>query len=268
MDVGVGNDQHEATPGSAGGKIAAKATSEQASDAFPETADIETSTDAYAARFAGPAGAWMLEVQERITRRLLGPHAGGTVLDVGGGHGQLAVPLARAGWDVTVLGSAPSCAHRLAPVKDRVNFQVGNVIALPFADRAFDVAICFRLLTHCQRWPDLVRELCRVARAAVIVDYPTSQSVNAIAPALFGAKKKVETSTRPWRLFRHREVRAAFAASGFPLAAQGKQFFLPMVLHRMLKSRPLCAGLEAVPRALGLTALAGSPVIAEFRRTD
>jgi len=268
MDVGVGDHQHEDAPGSAAHKIPAGPAAEQASVACPETADIETSTDAYAARFAGPAGAWMLEVQERITRRLLDTHAGGTVLDVGGGHGQLAVPLARDGWSVTVLGSAPSCAHRLAPVKDRLTFQVGNVVALPFGDRSFDAVLCFRLLTHCGRWPELVRELCRVARTAVIVDYPTSQSVNAIAPALFGAKKKVEANTRPWRLFRHREVREAFASEGFPLARQGKQFFLPMVLHRMLRSRPVSAGLEGACRALGLTTLAGSPVIAEFRRKD
>ena len=39
--------------------------------AFPETADVETSSDAYAARFSGPAGAWMLSVQERIVLRFM-----------------------------------------------------------------------------------------------------------------------------------------------------------------------------------------------------
>ena len=230
---------------------------------YPETADIHTSSDEYAMRFSGPAGEWMLAVQEKITRRLLRGWEGATVLDVGGGHGQLAVPLCREGWSVTVLGSEASCRHRIQGVVDSgsCRFVEGNVIALPFADQSFDVVLCFRLLTHCERWPELVRELCRVARRGVIVDYPTEQSLNAVAPALFGAKKKFEKNTRTWALFRHRQVLDEFARHGYALAGMQKQFFLPMVLHRMLKNRALSAGMEGACRALGLTRLWGSPVI-------
>ena len=230
---------------------------------FPETADIHTSSDEYATRFSGPAGEWMLAVQERITLRMLRPFPDASVLDVGGGHGQLAVPLCRAGWRVAVLGSDETCRHRIQSIVDSgaCRFVVGNAIALPFPDNAFDVALCFRLLTHCERWPELVRELCRVARQAVIVDYPTGQSLNAVAPALFGAKKKFEKNTRTWALFRHRQVIDEFAKNGFVPAETKKQFFLPMVLHRMLKSRAASAALEGVCRALGLTRRWGSPVI-------
>ena len=230
---------------------------------FPETADIHTSSDEYAARFSGAAGAWMLDVQEQITRRLLRGFEGASVLDVGGGHGQLAIPLCREGWPATVLGSDESCRHRIQSIVDSgaCRFVVGDVIALPFPDRSFDVVLCFRLLTHCARWPELVRELCRVARRAVIVDYPTGQSLNAVAPALFGAKKKFEKNTRTWALFRHAQVIEEFAKNGYAPAATGKQFFLPMVLHRMLQNRAESAALEAICRALGLTRLWGSPVI-------
>lgn len=234
---------------------------------FPETADIESSSDEYAGRFTGPTGQWMLDVQERLTLSLLKPFGAKlSVLDVGGGHGQLAIPLCRDGHDVTVLGSASECALRIQSVVDAgtCRFMVGNVIALPFEDQSFDVVISFRMLTHCTEWRQLVSELCRVARRAVVVDYPTSQSVNRIAPWLFEAKKKVETDTRAWRLFLHREVNEAFAANGFRPARRRKQFFFPMVLHRMLKCRPVSAGLEALCRAVGLTHLAGSPVIAAY----
>lgn len=230
---------------------------------FPETADIHTSSDEYAARFSGAVGEWMLGVQEEIAHRLLRGFKGASVLDVGGGHGQLAIPLCRAGWDVTVLGSDESCRHRLQSNVDSgvCRFVVGDVLALPFPDKSFDLVLCFRLLTHCERWPELVRELCRVARRGVIVDYPTGQSLNAIAPALFGAKKKFEKNTRAWKLFRPGQVSGEFERHGFVPAATKKQFFLPMVLHRMLKNRALSAALEAVCRALGLTRLWGSPVI-------
>lgn len=240
---------------------------ETAQSGLPETADIHTSSDEYAGRFAGAAGAWMLEVQERLTRRMLEPFPDVEILDVGGGHGQLAIPLTQAGHAVTVLGSDESCRHRIRTEVDagRCRFLVGNVIDLPFDDDAFDTVICFRLVTHCEQWPRLIKELCRVARRSVIVDYPTSASVNVIAPALFGAKKKVEKNTRTWTLFRHRQIHEAFAACGYRPQQVRKQFFLPMALHRIVKSRAISAGSEAVCRGLGLTALWGSPVIVEMR---
>lgn len=234
---------------------------------FPETADIETSSDEYAMRFAGPAGQWMLEVQERITLALLKDRSGATVLDVGGGHGQLAIPLCRDGYKVSVLGSAESCRKRVAAIVDsgQCKFRVGNVIKLPYPDKAFDVVIAFRMLTHCAQWPVLVKELCRTARHTVIVDYPTSQSVNAIAPALFNAKKQIEKDTRTWTLFRHKQVRGEFKKNGWVLDCQKKQFFLPMVLHRALKCRPVSVLMEGACRGLGLTALWGSPVIVRMK---
>lgn len=230
---------------------------------FPETADIETSNDDYATRFRGKTGAWMLDVQTRITRRLLAGIPKGTLLDVGGGHGQLAHPLADDGWDVTVLSSAKSCEHRIRDLTSagRAKFVVGDVTKLPFPDKSFDAVICFRLLTHCGAWETLVGELCRVSRGPVIVDYPTSQSVNAIAPMFFAAKKKLERNTRHWRLFRHREVATAFEAAGARIAARRGQFALPMALHRALKCATVSAMLEGILRATGMTALCGSPVI-------
>jgi 2-polyprenyl-3-methyl-5-hydroxy-6-metoxy-1,4-benzoquinol methylase len=233
-----------------------------------ETADIETSSDGYAARFAGPAGEWMLEVQEAVTVSLLPAPGGVTILDVGGGHGQLARPLCRNGYGVTVLGSDPACCHRIADLAEKgsCRFVTGNLVELPFPDRSFEVALSFRLLPHCTAWPQLIRELCRVARRSVVVDYPTSEGLNKIAPALFGAKKKLEGNTRSWRMFRHAEIEAEFAKYGFVTGRRVPQFFLPMVLHRMLKCRRLSAGLEALCRGLGLTRRWGSPVIVRMDR--
>jgi len=227
------------------------------------TADVETSSDDYASRFSGPVGAWMLDVQGRAVSELLGAPGGRTLLDVGGGHGQLAGPLARAGWRVTVQGSEPCCSRRIEPLiaAGTVRFVAADALALPFPDRSFDAVVSVRLLPHCERWTALVAELCRVARHAVVVDYPTSQSLNRVAPALFGAKKRLEKNTRTFRLFTHGEVESAFASAGFAPAGRIGQFFLPMVLHRALRCRPCSATLEALARAAGLTRRWGSPVL-------
>ncbi len=234
-----------------------------------ETADIETASDAYAARFTGPAGAWMLEVQAAAVSRLLGPERGLALLEVGGGHGQLAQPLVEAGHAYTVLGSDPVCRRRIADLvaAGRCRFVAGEVTALPFPDRSFDAALCIRLLTHCVRWPELVGELCRVARRTVIVEYPLHEGLHRVAPLFFGMKKKVEGNTRAWRPFRHREIVAAFEARGFREEAVVRQFFCPLVIHRMLKRRGLSERLEAAARRAGWTARTGSPAISKMVRT-
>lgn len=233
-----------------------------------ETADIETSSDSYAARFAGPAGAWLLEVQAGAVRALLGPDAGRTLLEVGGGHGQLARPLAAEGRPITVLGSDPVCRRRIGDLVDagRCRFVAGDVTALPFADRAFDAVLCIRLLTHCERWDDLVGELCRTARTDVIVEYPLHEGLHRLGGLFFGMKKKVEGNTRRWTPFRHRQVTEAFAARGFRETAVIRQFFWPLVLHRMLGRPGLSRILEAAARKAGLTGLAGSPAISKMTR--
>lgn len=235
---------------------------------FPETADIESSSDDYASRFSGPTGEWMLRVQETIVLGLLKKRGAAAVLDVGGGHGQLAAPLCREAFRVTVLGSSESCRTRIAALADsgKCRFVVGNVLDLPFGDACFDSVLCFRLVTHCARWQDLVKELCRVAKYSVILDYPTNQSINRVAPAFFGAKKRIEGNTRTWKLFQHAEIRDEFARHGFAQSSRTGQFFLPMVLHRASKTPRLSAGVEGAFRRLGLSTLWGSPVIAEMER--
>lgn len=233
---------------------------ENTSAHYPETADIETATDDYAGRFAGKAGSWLLEIQsDRLLHALPEITPGMTALDVGGGHGQTAPLLAKKGLAVTVTGSAPSCQKRLPP---DMPFLLADHLALPFEDRSVDVVVCFRLLPHCQRWPELVQELCRVGSQRVIVDYPARQSVNFLADALFGLKKNVEKNTRPFTLFTHREIREAFARHGYRVRRH-PQFFWPMVFHRMLKNPAVSRVIEAPPRWLGLTRFFGSPIVLE-----
>jgi SAM-dependent methyltransferase len=239
-----------------------------------EDADVETSSEAYARRFSGPVGAWFLAVQTEATLDLLQVNRRSSnplrIVDVGGGHAQLAGPLAEAGHEVTVVGSTDAGRARLQSLVDagRVRWSTGDLLRLPFEARSFDVALAFRLLPHVARWRDLVAELCRVAAGAVIVDYPSRRSVNAISGSLFAAKKRVEGDTRPFTVFDDEEIRSAFAANGFVVLETRRQFVVPMALHRAVGAAALSRGAERVARAAGLTTRFGSPVIAEAFRID
>jgi 2-polyprenyl-3-methyl-5-hydroxy-6-metoxy-1,4-benzoquinol methylase len=233
-----------------------------------EEADVETSSDAYARRFAGPVGRFFLDVQARATLELLRPFAGASVLDVGGGHAQLALPLAEAGYRVTVYGSRDSCGDRVRELvgAGRADFRAGDLLHAPWPDQAFDVVLAFRLLPHVARWRELVAELARLARRAVVVDYPTARSVNAVSEAFFGMKKGVEGDTRPFTVFRDAEIEEAFRAAGFEVTGRRPQFVLPMALHRAARASPLSRAIEGGLRAVGLASAIGSPVILRLER--
>jgi 2-polyprenyl-3-methyl-5-hydroxy-6-metoxy-1,4-benzoquinol methylase len=234
-----------------------------------ENADITASSEDYARRFTGAVGRWFVETQARITLSLLRAlPAGVSVLDVGGGHGQITPPLIEAGYEVTVAGSDPVCAARLQPwiSTGRCRFDVVNLRSLPYRSESFDVVVCFRLLPHSVSWTGLIGELCRVAARSVIVDYPSLRSFNLVSSYLFGMKRAVERNTREFKTFAPRQIRSAFAAQGFVVRAEHPQFLFPMVLHRLTNHALLSKAAEVPARVLGLTRSFGSPVIARADR--
>lgn len=229
-----------------------------------EDADIGTSSEDYARRFTGGVGRWFVTTQSRITLGLLRAlPAGASILDVGGGHAQIAPPLIEAGYEVTVVGSDPLCAARLEPwiAQGRCRFEAIDLRAFPYPDRSFDAVVCLRLLPHSVAWTGLIRELCRVARRSVVVDYPSLRSANILADRLFKLKRRIELNTRGFIMFTPQEINRAFADSGFIVRDERPQFLLPMVLHRLTDQVHLSQVAETPGRLLGLTRWFGSPVI-------
>jgi ubiquinone/menaquinone biosynthesis C-methylase UbiE len=228
-----------------------------------ETADVETSSEDYARRFSGKVGAYFLEVQTSTVLDLLEPWPNAQVLDVGGGHAQVAVPLVEHGFDVTVIGSDPVCRNRLDRFLEAgsFSFKSGNILPLPYDDKSFDIVTAFRLLPHVNNWEKLISEMSRVASTAIIVDYPEKRSFNFLSKQLFKAKKAIEGNTRPYRCFTRKEVLTQFSLHGFTSATWRSEFFVPMAIHRALGLESASRGAERICRMLGLTHFFGSPVI-------
>ncbi|MGH6885637.1 MAG: class I SAM-dependent methyltransferase [Geminicoccales bacterium] len=241
-----------------------------------ETPDVATASDDYARRFAGPIGAYFLEVQRALVMRLLaaGPGDRLSILEVGGGHGQLTSALLDAGHEVVVHGSASPCAARLRPLMEenqgRLRFVVSSLWSLPFEDGAFDATIGVRLLAHVERFEALLAEMARVSRKCVIVDFAPQISSNLLEPLLFRLKRRVEGDTRPFFCYRTRQLLSPLTAAGFGSFRIEKQFFLPMVVHRTMAARKLSESLERAASAVGLTAFLGAPAVvaAERRQSD
>ncbi len=228
-----------------------------------ETPDIETASSGYASRFEGAAGRYFLNVQATGLTHLLDYPRATRVLELGGGHGQLVRVYQERDFNFTIFGSDP-CIKPLLDANtgnDNIAFESGDLLNLPYEDDEFDVVVAVRLISHIEDWPRLVAEMCRVARRAVVIDYPTKTSLNALTPLLFRLKKGIEQNTRTYTSFSRAQLSTCFLKNEFEVARQYKQFFLPMVLHRATKGHRILQIAESCGRSVRLTDFFGSPVL-------
>lgn len=233
-----------------------------------EQPDLASSTDEYARRFAGAVGHYFLDVQWEFVRAFLPAPGTCRILDVGGGHAQLAQPLVKLGYDVTVFGSNDACIPRLDREvgAGKYHYVSGDLLSLPLDSDSFDIVLAFRLLPHLDNWPRFLDEVTRVASKSVVVDFPDLCSVNWFSERLFAAKAMVEDNTRHYRCFHQREIVDRLTTNEFCNIELQGQFLFPMAIHRLMRTRILSESLERVARATGMTERFGSPVILKASR--
>ena len=150
----------------------------------------------------------------------------------------------------------------------RCAFHTGDLLNLPYEDNSFDTVVAIRLMAHIEDWPRFLAEAGRVARNAVIIDYPSLVSVNRVEKLMFGLKKALEGNTRHYRCFTTNMIKDACAPSGLVPRARQRQFFWPMVVHRAMKMPKLSHAMESACRVVGLTYMLGSPVILQLAHTE
>jgi len=130
---------------------------------------------ATADRLAACGAARIADMRERL-RRFAVPRGDELALDAGTGTGTLALALAPLVRSVIGLDLVPEMldhARRAAEGIEALSFVEGDVAALPFDDRSFDLVASARTLHHVQ-WPDIaVAEMTRVTRLGgrlVVID--------------------------------------------------------------------------------------------------
>ncbi len=217
-----------------------------------------------ALRFSGPIGEWLARTQEEVLTTFLTPGPGVSILDVGTGTGRAAIGLARHGAVVTAVDASNEMLavgrRRAAEAGVSVTFDCGDAHALTFPDRSFDAAVSLRVLMHTPGWEDCLRELCRVSRARVVVDYPSARSAAAIQAAGRRLAASLGRPVESYRVFSPSRIEATLAREGFVVTAVHRQFVLPIALHKAMGSLRFTQSIETTMERIGLNRLLGSPI--------
>ena len=106
--------------------------------------------------------------EERIFDRH--PIGAGSVLDVGCGTGEIEARLARKYPQAKFTGIDLEATHldraraKNAEFGDRVRFQTGDALSIPFPDSSFDLVVCRHVLQAVPDAPQVLREIRRVLR--------------------------------------------------------------------------------------------------------
>jgi ubiquinone/menaquinone biosynthesis C-methylase UbiE len=217
-----------------------------------------------ARRFSGPIGDLVAKGQADVLAGMLGAIRGRSILDVGTGTGRAALLMAAAGASVTgVDASAEMLAiaeHRAHEAGRTIAFQVGDAHALEFPAQSFDVAVSLRVLMHTPRWRQCIAELCRVARHAIVLDYPSATSSALTQSVARRGLHAIGRPTEPYRVFLDAQVRQEIEQHGFRVRAIHRQFVLPIALHKAIGSAGFTQTSERWLARAGLLRLFGSPV--------
>jgi len=117
------------------------------------------------------------------------------VLDVGGGAGHQSIPLAEAGYDVTLLDPSPAMLDRARQRLHRLPAQAQRRVRLVAADgehadeavhgHRFAAVLCHGVLGYLERPESVVDQLCRCAASGGIVSIMAGNArAAAVRPAL------------------------------------------------------------------------------------
>jgi SAM-dependent methyltransferase len=132
-------------------------------------------------------------IHRQLLEHLPAPPA--QVLDVGGGAGHQSFPLARAGYDVTVLDPSPAMLDKARQRLEQLPDEVRNRVTLVEADgadaeeavggRRFDAVLCHGVLGYLERPEPVIDQLCRCAAPGGIVSIMAGNAdAAAVRPAM------------------------------------------------------------------------------------
>ena len=143
-------------------------------------------------------------VRLELMQRQLAEHLGGPparICDVGGGAGHNSIPLARLGYEVTILDPSEEMLQKArrtlnaedAVVRERVKLVEGGGEDAPciFGKEAFDTVLCHGVLIYLENPDPLIEALSSISRPGAVVSILTKNAeALSMRPALEGDYKE------------------------------------------------------------------------------
>jgi ubiquinone/menaquinone biosynthesis C-methylase UbiE len=123
---------------------------------------VQSGYTLWAATYDRPNPAIRLE--EPVVHTVIERLPVGRALDAACGTGRHAIHLQARGWEVTGVDATPAMLDQARAKAPTVRFQPGDLLALPVADAAVDLAVCSLALTHVPELEAAIAELARVVR--------------------------------------------------------------------------------------------------------
>jgi len=119
----------------------------------------------YDAWYGTARGRWIGETEYRLLSRTLALRPAETILDAGCGTGYFSRRFVQDGHPVVGIDHDPAAAsHASRSQAPQLSCVVGDMAALPFADRSFDCVIAVTSLCFVEDETKAIREMVRVAR--------------------------------------------------------------------------------------------------------
>ena len=132
----------------------------------------------YDAWYDTSRGRWIGETEYQLIRRLLDPHPGESLLDVGCGTGWFTRRVATDGAQVVGLDrDAAALAFARSHSVGQTSYVHGDATCLPFENGAFDAVLSVTALCFVGRWPRALAEIVRVARRRFVLGLLNKQSL-------------------------------------------------------------------------------------------
>jgi len=214
-------------------------------------------------RYGGPFGQYLENLEVGTYLSMMNPKSE-VILDLGAGTGKLSIPLILKSKKVLTVDSSVHML-RVARLKShKLNIEIITVISdahcLSFKDRTFDCVVSSRLLMHLIDWKKGIKEICRVSRKELVIDFPSNFSFASLDILFKRIKRIFLPETQVYNNFSIGDITEEIKKNGFQVVQTRKEFFMPLTLHRLFNHPKISNKIERIFRNFYITELFGNPV--------
>jgi len=223
-------------------------------------------------RYGGPFGQYLENLEVGTYLSMMNPKSE-VILDLGAGTGKLSIPLILKSKKVLTVDSSVHML-RVARLKShKLNIEIITVISdahcLSFKDRTFDCVVSSRLLMHLIDWKKGIKEICRVSRKELVIDFPSNFSFASLDILFKRIKRFFLPETQVYKNHSIGDVTEEIKKNGFQVVQTRKEFFIPLAFHRWFNHPEFTKKIEKIFRNFYVTKFFGNPItIKAIRKND